>query len=60
MFVDLKAAFDNVEREQLWKGLREKGVTEDLVWKMERIYEETEVAVRVKEEITEKFYTTKE
>ncbi|XP_029676802.1 uncharacterized protein LOC115243745 [Formica exsecta] len=56
---NLKAAFDNVEREQLWKGLREKKVAEDLVCKVERIYEETEVAVRVKEDITEKFFTTK-
>lgn len=59
LFVDLKAAFDNVEREQLWNVLKGKGVAADLVWRMERIYEETKVAVRVKEEVTAKFRTTK-
>ncbi|KMQ82773.1 axoneme-associated protein [Lasius niger] len=31
LFVDLKAAFDNVEREQLWRILKEEGVAADLV-----------------------------
>jgi hypothetical protein len=40
-FVDLKAAFDNVERDLLWEYLRKKGINEHLVTKIEEIYEET-------------------
>jgi hypothetical protein len=35
-FVDLKAAFDNVERDLLWEYLRKKGINEHLVTKIER------------------------
>ncbi|KMQ88480.1 rna-directed dna polymerase from mobile element jockey-like protein [Lasius niger] len=45
LFVDLKAAFDNVEREQLWRILKEEGVEANLVWRMEKIYEDSEVAI---------------
>lgn len=60
LFVDLKAAFDNVEREQLWKIMKEKGISEDLIWRLGRVYEDTEVAVRAKDGLTDKFRTTKE
>jgi hypothetical protein len=46
-FVDLKAAFDNVERDLLWEYLRKKGINEHLVTKIEEIYEETISRVRV-------------
>ncbi|KAH0816582.1 hypothetical protein GEV33_006209 [Tenebrio molitor] len=44
---DLKAAFDNVERDLLWEYLRKKGINEHLVTKIEEIYEETISRVRV-------------
>lgn len=41
VFVDLKAAFDNVGREKLWSILEDKGVDRGLVERLQRIYERT-------------------
>lgn len=59
MFVDLKAAFDNVDRETLWRILREKGIKERILRRLQNIYEETTVMVRTKNGLTEKFATKK-
>ncbi|XP_024870720.1 golgin subfamily A member 6-like protein 22 [Temnothorax curvispinosus] len=59
LFADLKAAFDNVDREILWKILREKGIKEQLIRRLEIIYEETEVVVRTSHGYTEEFQTSK-
>jgi len=40
--VDLKTTFDKVDRNRLWKELRRKGVKEDLVRGVKKVYEETE------------------
>jgi hypothetical protein len=56
-FVDLKAAFDNVERDLLWEYLRKKGINEHLVTKIEEIYEETISRVRVDGRVSECFKT---
>ncbi|XP_063924619.1 uncharacterized protein LOC135138568 [Zophobas morio] len=37
LFIDLKAAFDSVNREKMWEFLRRKGVDAYLVTKMEEI-----------------------
>jgi hypothetical protein len=58
-FVDLKAAFDNVERDLLWEYLRKKGINEHLVTKIEEIYEETISRVRVDGRVSECFKTYK-
>jgi len=42
-FADLRAAFDNVDRDILWKILEEKGIEEGLLSRSERIYERTEI-----------------
>jgi len=39
-FVDLKTAFDKVDRSMLWKELRRKRVKEYLVKRVEKIYED--------------------
>ncbi|KAH0820296.1 hypothetical protein GEV33_002495 [Tenebrio molitor] len=56
---DLKAAFDNVERDLLWEYLRKKGINEHLVTKIEEIYEETISRVRVDGRVSECFKTYK-
>ncbi|KAH0820314.1 hypothetical protein GEV33_002477 [Tenebrio molitor] len=56
---DLKAAFDNVERDLLWEYLRKKGINEHLVTKIEEIYEETISRVRVGGRVSECFKTYK-
>jgi hypothetical protein len=58
-FVDLKAAFDNVERDLLWEYLRKKGINEHLVTRIEEIYEETISRVRVDGRVSECFKTYK-
>lgn len=47
LFVDLKAAFDNVERKQLsWKIIREKKIDKEIIRKIELIYDRTEIVIR--------------
>jgi len=55
MFADLKIAFDKVDRGKLWDCLREKGIRESLVRKIEKTYEGIEVTVRTKPGDTESF-----
>jgi len=43
LFVDLKAAFDSVDREVLIEALRERGVSEGLVERIEEVLRETKV-----------------
>lgn len=59
LFVDIKAAFDNVDRGKLWRCLRERGISEYLVRRMEEAYKETSNRVRVNGEEGERFYTKK-
>lgn len=47
LFVDLKAAFDSVERGELMRAMRESGVREGLVERVEEILRETKSRVRV-------------
>jgi len=58
-FADLKAAFDNVEREVLWEILKKMKIRESLIGRMKKIYERTEVLVRTREGMTERFETKK-
>ena len=47
VFVDLKAAFDNIDREELWKTMDIKNVSKELATRIMRTYEETSTCVRV-------------
>jgi len=55
VFVDLKAAFDSVDREELLKALREGGVREGLVERVAEILRETKSRVRMRGELGEDF-----
>ena len=56
MFADLKAAFDKMDRSRLQETLRGKGVSEYyLIWKMEKMYEKTEMRIRTKQGYTQHF-----
>lgn len=59
LFVDLKAAFDSVNRCKLWKIMKDFGVSEDLVERIKDIYSETKCKVRTGEEFSDVFWTTK-
>ncbi|XP_076287327.1 uncharacterized protein LOC143212411 [Lasioglossum baleicum] len=57
MFVDLKAAFDSVDREVLVEAMRKRGVREGLVERCEEVLRETKSKIRVGEEEGECFWT---
>lgn len=57
LFVDLRAAFDTVDREILWKTMRERGIREELVRRCEAMLRETRNRVRLGEERSEQFWT---
>lgn len=40
LFVDLRAAFDNVDRGKLWDILKEDGINMQLIGRIEGVYEE--------------------
>lgn len=58
-FVDLKAAFDSVERQGVWKAMESRGVSGKLRKRIRELYEETSCKVRIGEEYSEKFWTLK-
>lgn len=57
MFIDLKVAFDSVDREVLMRTIRGRGVRKELVVRVREIYAETRNRVRVGGEMGEKFWT---
>jgi len=59
LFVDLKAAFDSVDREVLIVALRGRGISEGLVERIEEVLRETKSRVRVGKELGESFWTAK-
>lgn len=59
MFVNFKAAFDNVNRRKLWEILGEKEIERGLIKRLEKIYESTEMAVRTKEGLSSRFEVKK-
>ena len=54
-FIDLKAAYDTINREALWEIVRRYGVSTKLVRLMQAIYCDTQSAVRVEGELTDWF-----
>lgn len=57
--IDLKAAFDKVNRRVLWREMERKGIKKGLD-KVKEIYENTKNAIRTQESITEWFSISKE
>jgi len=58
-FIDMRAAFDSVDREKLMEAMRKRGVREGLVKKREEVLKETVNKVRVKEIEGKSFWTTR-
>nr|XP_033200100.1 golgin subfamily A member 6-like protein 6 [Bombus vancouverensis nearcticus] len=58
-FVDLKSAFDRVDRKKLGEIMRRMGVNEKLTRRIEEIYEETKNVVRIRNNNTEEFWTVR-
>lgn len=58
-FIDLKAAFDKVDRGKLWKCLKDRGISEGLIDRIREVYKETKCVVKVGENTSKCFWTTK-
>lgn len=56
-FVDLKAAFDKVDRVILWKTMEKMGIQVGLINRVRQIYEETKNVVKVNDTLSEEFWT---
>lgn len=54
-FIDLKAAYDTVRREDLWLAVEEYGATSKLCRLIKSLYSGTQASVRVDGELTEWF-----
>jgi len=59
LFIDLKAAFDSLDRGVLIGAMRERGVREGLVERVEEILRETKSRVRIGRQWGEEFWTVK-
>lgn len=55
-FMDLKGAFDRVDRKVLWDMMRKRGVSEGLIDRVREVYEETWCVVRVGQKMSKKFW----
>ncbi|XP_066590571.1 trichohyalin-like [Prorops nasuta] len=58
-FIDLRAAFDRVDRRKLWKVMEEGGISESLRGAIEEVYRETACKVKRGGEMGEKFWTNR-
>lgn len=58
-FMDLRAAFDRVDRRELWKAMETRGIRTGIVERVKEIYEGTESAVRERNENSNWFWTEK-
>jgi len=59
MFVDLKAAFDSVDRKILLNTMKERGIREGLVERVEEAIRETKIRVKIGGELREGFWTAR-
>ena len=59
MFVNLKAAFDTVDRELVWEIMEKVGISKYLIERVKEMYTETKVRVTVGEETSKEFWTVK-
>lgn len=59
IFVNLRAAFDSVDREELVKGMRKLRVRKGLVERVEEILRETRSKVRVRSMVGREFWTAR-
>lgn len=57
LFIDLKAAFDSINRRVFVGVMRQRGVREGLVDRVEEILRETKCRVRIREQWGEEFWT---
>ena len=57
LFVDLKAAFDNVDRMELYRMLKSKNIDDDIIIRIMSVYIETKNIVKIKNKEIGEFWT---
>ena len=57
-YLDIKAAFDSVDRTVLWKALRSKGIPDILIQLIEALHQSTGARVRIGSRLSGRFQTT--
>jgi len=50
LFVDLKAAFDSIDRRVLMESMKERGIRRSLVERVKKVLKETKNRIRIGEE----------
>lgn len=58
--MDLKAVFDRVDREKLWRIMEEKGMDKGMIGRVKRMYENTEVIIKTKNGLTKELKHSKQ
>lgn len=58
-FMDLKSAFDKVDRKILWEVMERRGIRKVIVERVKEIYMSTKNVVRVDRRVSERFWTEK-
>lgn len=59
VFVDLKVAFDSVDRGRLIKAMREREIREGLIMRLEEIIDKSKSKVKVEGEVKKGFWTAR-
>lgn len=59
LFVDMKAAFDTVDRRILYKAMEERGIREGLIDRVRDVFRETKSRVKVGGKLGENFWTAR-
>jgi len=59
LFVDLRAAFDSVDRETVIRAMKDRGIREGLVRRVIEVMKETRSRVRISERTGEEFWTAR-
>jgi len=57
-YLDIKAAFDSVDRIALWKALRSKGIPNILIQLTKALHQSTDARVRIGSRLSGRFQTT--
>lgn len=59
-FANIRATFDKVDRELLWKNMKEQGISERLIERIKDIYKETMTRVISGNKVIERFQNHRE
>lgn len=58
--MDLKSAFDRIDRKVLWEAIERRGISKGIIEKVKEIYKSTKNVVKVNGKILESFWTEKD